>query len=45
MYFALKPLKPGYGPGSANIVSAIGIFWFEGHSATRYSITVFINNH
>jgi len=34
-------LKPGYGPGSAKIVSAISIFCFEGLSATRCSITFF----
>jgi len=30
-------LKPGYGPDSAKIVSAIRII-FEGHSASRCSI-------
>jgi len=34
-----QTLKPGYGPGSAKIVSAIRIFCFEGHSASRCSIT------
>ena len=32
-------LKPGFGPGSAKIVSAIRIFCFEGHSVSRCSIT------
>jgi len=32
-------LKPGCGPGSAKIVSAIRIFCFEGHSVSRCSIT------
>ena len=31
IYFAPQTLKPGYGPGSAIIVSAIRIFCFEGH--------------
>jgi len=31
-----KNLKPYYGPVSAKIVSAIRIFCFEGHSASRY---------
>ena len=35
MYFLPQILKPGYGPGSAKIVSAIRIFCFEGHSASR----------
>ena len=39
MYFSPQTLKPGYGPDSANIVSAIRIFCFEGHSASRCSIT------
>jgi len=30
MYFAPQTLKPGYGPSSAKIVSAIRIFCFEG---------------
>jgi len=33
--FPAQTLKPGYGPGSAQIVSAIRIFCFEGHSALR----------
>jgi len=33
-----QTLKPGYGPGSAKIVSAIRIFCFEGHTASRCSI-------
>ena len=46
MYFAPRTfLKAGYGPGSAKIVSAIRIFCFEGHSATRCSIMFFVNNH
>jgi len=39
MYFSPQTFKPGYGPGSAKIVSAIRIFCFEGHLASRYSIT------
>ena len=39
MYFPLITLKPGYGPGSAKIVSAIRIFCFEVHSASKCSIT------
>jgi len=39
MYFAPQTSKPSYGPGSAKIVSAIRIFCFEGHSASRCSIT------
>ena len=45
LYFPLKnvsspqTLKPSYGPDSAKIVSAIRIFCFEGHSASRCSIT------
>jgi len=38
MYFAPQTLKHGYGPDSAKIVSAINVFWFEGHSASRCSI-------
>ena len=30
-----QTLKPGYGPGSAEIVSAIRMLCFEGHSASR----------
>jgi len=49
MYLPQKILKPDYyGPGSAKIVSAIRIFYFEGHSAPRCSITsnyFFINHH
>ena len=30
--------KPDYGPGSAEIVSAIRIFCFEGHSASRCTV-------
>jgi len=37
MYFASQTLEPGYGPGSAKIVSAIRIFCFEGHSVRRCS--------
>jgi len=36
-----QTLKPGYGPGSAKIVSAIRIFCFEGHTSSRCSITFF----
>jgi len=39
MYFAPQTLKPGYGHGSAKIVPAIRTFCFEGHSASRCSIT------
>jgi len=39
MYFAPQNLKPGCGPGSAKIMPAIRIFCFEGHSASRCSIT------
>jgi len=39
MQFPSQTLKPGYGPGSAKIVSEIGIFCFEGHSAWRCSMT------
>jgi len=47
MYFLPQILKPGYGPGSAKIVSAIRIFCFEGHSASRCrkSRKVFFINH
>jgi len=38
MYFVTQTLKPGYGPDSANIVSAIRLFRFEGHSTSRCSI-------
>jgi len=40
-------LKPGYGPGSAKIVSAIRLLCFEVHSASRCSIAKlsFINHH
>jgi len=34
-----QTLKPGYGPDSAKIVSAIRIFCFEGRSASRCSVT------
>ena len=34
-----QALKPGYGPGSTKIVSAIRIFCFEVHSVSRCSIT------
>jgi len=37
--FCSPNLKPDYGPDSAKIVSAIRIFCFEGHSASRCSIT------
>jgi len=39
--------KPGYGPGSAKTMSAIRIFCFESHSASRCSITskIFFTNH
>jgi len=42
-----KTLKPGYWPSSAKIVSAIRIFCFEVHSASRHSITsiFFIKHH
>ena len=36
-----QTLKPGYGSGSAKIVSASRIFSFEGHPASRCSITFF----
>jgi len=39
MYFSPQTLKPGYGPDSAKIVSEIKVFCFEGHSASRCSIT------
>ena len=39
MYFAHQTSKPGYEPGTAKTVSAIRIFCFEVHSASRYSIT------
>jgi len=48
MYFAPQTLKPGYRPDSAKIVFAIKVFCFEGHSASRCSITsktFFINHH
>ena len=48
MYLSPQTLKPDYGPDSAKIVSAIRIFCFEGHSASRRSITsktLFRNNH
>jgi len=41
-------LKPGYGPGSTKIVSAIRLFCFEGHSASKCSTTsttFLINDH
>jgi len=38
MHFAPQTLKPGYGPGSAKTVSAMKIFCFEGHSASKCSI-------
>jgi len=44
----LQILKPGYGRGSAKIVSAIRVFCFEGHSVSRCNITsntFFINHH
>ena len=34
-----QTLKPGYRPCSVKIVSAIRIFYFESHSASRCSIT------
>ena len=39
--FILPPqaLKPGYGPGSVKILSAIRLFCFEVHSVSRCSIT------
>jgi len=37
--FAPQTLKPGYGPGSTKIVSAIIIFYFEALSASRCCIT------
>jgi len=36
-----QTLKPGYGSGSAKIVSAIRTFSLEGHTASRCSITFF----
>jgi len=50
MYFdPPQILKHGHGPGFAKIVSAIRIFCFEGHAASRCSITsksfFFINHH
>jgi len=48
MYFTPKTENHGYGPGSAIIVSAIKVFCFEGHLASRCSITsktFFINHH
>jgi len=39
LYLAPQTLKPGYGPGSAKIVSAIRIFCLEGHLASRCSMT------
>jgi len=47
MYLAPHTLKPGYGPGSAKIVSANRIFCFEGHLAWRCRITskTFFTNH
>ena len=33
--FPSQTLKPGYAPGSAKILSAFRIFYFEGHSASR----------
>jgi len=36
--FPPQTLKPGYGADSAEIVSAIRIFCFEGHSHSRCSI-------
>ena len=35
----IQTLKPGYKPGSDKIVSVLRIFCFEGHSASRCSIT------
>jgi len=35
IYFAPQTSKPGYGPDSAKIVSAIRIFCYEGDSASR----------
>ena len=42
-----QTLKPGYGPGSAKIVSVIRIFQYETYSASRCSITqlFFMNHH
>ena len=48
MYFLPQTLKRGYGPSSAKIVSAIRIFCFEDHSASKCSRTskiVFVNRH
>ena len=47
MYLPPQTLKPGYGPDSAKIASAIRIFCFEDHSASRCSITskTFFINH
>ena len=38
--FFPKIIKAGYGPDSAKIVSTIRIFCFQGHSASRCSITL-----
>jgi len=47
MYVSPPTLKPGYGSGSAKIVSAIRIFCLEGHLPSRCSITklFFMNHH
>jgi len=45
VYFSTQTLKPGYGSGSAKIVSASRIICFDGHSASRCSITFFTNHH
>ena len=39
IYFAPQTSKSGYEPGSAKIVSAIRLFCFEVHSASRCGIT------
>ena len=46
MHFLPQTLKPYYRPGCAKIMSAITIFYFEVHSASRCSITwLFFINH
>jgi len=36
--FCPQTVQPGCKPGSAKIISAIRIFYFEGHSAWRCSV-------
>jgi len=48
VYFPSQTLKPGYGPNSVKLVSAIKVFCFEDHSASRCSMTsktFFMNYH